>query len=282
MPQPAFTQLNRLHEDPIDELETDFMTINKHVYFASSFAAGTILCLLLFSHAASVVEGKKVKNTFGPPHSSLEKVSVPAHIDSEADNIGEPSQSTFKTDEWRPGNPHPVEPENTTLPPSGKATLRSLLGWKEEWHIHNSVSGFIPNPTEVTYIKAAGKTRLTFSSGWAIEVDDKTGSIIVPSGLPTISDEALVDMTWRALVANEGLERYRKAYRRKAEDGTVIRELVDVRLDEIRRVGDKAFVAWKLVESPPPDEDGFIRPVFWIDVRTGKIVHQGMEIHEDR
>ena len=270
------------HEDPIDEPETDFMTINKHLYFASSFAAGAILCLLLISHADSEREEDEQHCRFGAPHSSLEKVSVPAHMDLEVDNIGEPSRNPFERDEWRPGDPYPVEPEDTTLPLSGKTTLRSLLGWKEEWHVHNSVSGFIPNPTEVTYIRAAGRTKLTFSSGWAIEVDDKTGAIIVPSGLPTLSDKTLVDMTWRAFVANEGLERWRNAYRRIAENGTVLRELVDVRLDEIRRVGDKAFVAWKLVESPPPDEDGFIRPVFWVDVRTAKIVHQGMEIHEDR
>jgi hypothetical protein len=89
-------------------------------------------------------------------------------------------------------------------------------------------------------------------------------------------------MTWRAFSANDGLERWRNVYRQVADDGTVLRELSDVILDEIRRVGDKAFVAWRLVETPPPDEDGFIRSVFWVDVRSRKIVYEGNEIHEDR
>ena len=57
------------------------MTINKHLYFASSFAAGAILCLLLISHADSEREEDEQHCRFGAPHSSLEKVSVPAHMD---------------------------------------------------------------------------------------------------------------------------------------------------------------------------------------------------------
>ena len=191
--------------------------------------------------------------------------------------------ASFQGNRWRIGEPRPVEPENSSLPPFGKSTLRAIFGWKEEWHIRNSICGFVQNPKEiVSYEKKAGKTKVTFDSGWAIEINDATGQILVPPGLPPLSDNELADMTWRAFSANDGLERWRNVYRQVADDGTVLRELSDVILDEIRRVGDKAFVAWRLVETPPPDEDGFIRSVFWVDVRSRKIVYEGNEIHEDR
>ena len=138
--------------------------------------------------------------------------------------------ASFQENRWRIGEPHPVEPENSSLPPFGKSTLRAIFGWKEEWHIRNSICGFVQNPKEI------------------VSYEKKAGNV----------------------------------YRQVADDGTVLRELSDVILDEIRRVGDKAFVAWRLVETPPPDEDGFIRSVFWVDVRSRKIVYEGNEIHEDR
>ena len=60
------------------------------------------------------------------------------------------------------------------------------------------------------------------------------------------------------------------------------RELSDVQCDEIRRIGDKAVVAWLLVESSPSEDPGCIRPIYWVDVRTRKIVHWGYERWEDR
>lgn len=197
-------------------------------------------------------------------------------------NSTDKPQIPFQEENWNPHVPHPVEPEDLALPPSGTAQLRTLLGWKADWYIHNSVYGLVPNPDTVSYVREHGRTRLTFSTGWEIEVEDATGTILVPSGLPALSDERLADMTWRSLVANEGLEHWRDVYRRTAEDGTMLEELVDVHLDEIRRVGDKAFVSWRLVESPPPEEEGFIRLNFWVDVRTEKIIYEGTEINEDR
>ena len=105
-------------------------------------------------------------------------------------------------------------------------------------------------------------------------------AVLVPRDLPALSNEELVDMTWRAFVANDGLERWRNTYRRVAEDGTVRSSLSDVKLDEIRRVGDKAFVAWRLVESPPAEDGSFLRHVYWVDVRSRKIVIDGEEINE--
>lgn len=192
-----------------------------------------------------------------------------------------PSGPSFQEDLWKPGMPHPAEPEDPTLPSLGKASLRAIFGWKAEWHIHNSVCGFVSNPSEeVAYERQSGKTKVSFSSGWTIMVDDATGTILVPRDLPALSDEELVDMTWRAFVANDGLERWRNIYRRVAEDGTVRSSLSDVKLDEIRRVGDKAFVAWRLVESPPAEDGSFLRHVYWVDIRSRKIVIDGEEINE--
>ena len=107
--------------------------------------------------------------------------------------------ASFQENRWRIGEPHPVEPENSSLPPFGKSTLRAIFGWKEEWHIRNSICGFVQNPKEiVSYEKKAGKTKVTFDSGWAIEINDATGQILVPPGLPPLSDNELADMTWRA------------------------------------------------------------------------------------
>ena len=199
----------------------------------------------------------------------------------------------FSPDTWKPGLPHPIEPQDTSLPPSGKATTLTLLGRSAKWHIDNAVVGLGINPdAEVTYEIADGKTRVTFppihtnfdntNLEWTIEIDNASGRILVPPDLPPLSDEQLTNMTWQAFIANNNLERWRAIYREISDDGTVIRELSDVQCDEIRRIGDKAVVAWLLVESPPSEDPGCIRPFYWVDVRTRKIVHWGYERWEDR
>lgn len=253
------------------------MTIRNTSSLVALFAAGAATCFLVLHLINRNDTGSN--GTMNRDHIHIAGASMqPEGKPDPTDNPPIP----FREENWTPGGPHPVEPEDPALPPSGKAPLRTLLGWKAEWHVHNSVCGFVPNPDTVSYVREQGRTRLVFSTGWEIEVEDSTGRILVPPGLPALSDERLADMTWRALVANEGLERWRDVYRRAADDGTMLEELVDVHLDEIRRVGDKAFISWRLVESPPPDEEGFIRLEFWVDVRTEKIVYEGTEINEDR
>ena len=199
----------------------------------------------------------------------------------------------FTPDTWRPGLPHPIERQDTSLPPSGKATTLTLLGRSAKWHIDNAVVGLGINPdAEVKYEILDGKTRVTFppilanydntNLEWTIEIDNASGKILVPPDLPPLSDEQLTNMTWQAFIANNNLERWRAIYRKISDDGTVIRELSDVQCDEIRRIGDKAVVAWLLVESPPSEDPGCIRPFYWVDVRTRKIVHWGYERWEDR
>jgi hypothetical protein len=199
----------------------------------------------------------------------------------------------FSPDTWKPGLPHPIEPQDTSLPPSGKATTLTLLGRSAKWHIDNAVVGLGINPdAEVIYEITDGKTRVTFpptptnfdntNLEWTIEIDNATGKILVPTELPPLSDEQLTNMTWQAFTANNNLERLRAIYREISDDGTVIRELSDVQCDEIRRIGDKAVVMWLLVESPPYEEPGCIRPIYWVDVRTRKIIHFGYERWENR
>ena len=48
-----------------------------------------------------------------------------------------------------------------------------------------------------------------------------------------------------------------------------------------KTAGDKAFVAWRLMDDPP-SADGFLRLTYWVDRRTKRIVHSGTEVHEDR
>lgn len=99
---------------------------------------------------------------------------------------------------------------------------------------------------------------------------------------PEATDAELVDLTWRAFVKDDGLERWRASYRRVAGNGKTPGFLADVRLDEIERSGGEAFVAWRLVEFPEQDEGDFIRETFRVDARTREIVGRGSEIHENR
>ena len=69
-------------------------------------------------------------------------------------------------------------------------------------------------------------------------------------------------------------------HRHVNDDGSVLQEQSDIIIDEIRRVYDKAFVAWRLVANPPTDDGSFLRLVFWIDLRTNAIVFKGVEISE--
>ena len=199
----------------------------------------------------------------------------------------------FSPDTWKPGLPHPIEPQDSSLPPSGKTTTLTLLGRSAKWHIDNAVVGLGINPdAEVQYEILGGKTRVTFppvpinygntNLEWTIEIDNATGKIIEPPDLPPLSDEQLTNMTWQAFIADNNLEQWRTIYRKISDDGTIIGELSEVQCDEIRRIGDKAVVAWLLVEFPPDEDLGCIRPIYWVDVRTRKILHWGYERWEDR
>ena len=220
-----------------------------------------------------------------PPVAPLDPERIRVSFDQAKTN----AEYVFSEDTWKFGLPHPIEPKDSALPPSGKSNIYTLFGWNAALHIYNSVCGFVINPDEdVVYEKLEGKTRVTFHTGpvdfktptreWTVEIDNATGKIIIPPDLPPISYEELEDMTWNKLTANGRIEWFRGAIRRVSKREGVVRDIAEIRCEEIRRVGDKAFVIWRLVKFPPYDkEDGDGRHVFWVDVRTREIVGEGYE-----
>ena len=152
------------------------MTIGKMALFVLAFATGALLCLFLFSPTNLTAEGKEWNETTESPRKNSDTASLSEGTEVGTNKSSEVPSIPFREDEWKPGSPHPVEPEDTELPSSGKSTLRTLLGWKAEWYVHNSVCGFVSDPSQVVYTRTSGKTSLTFSSGWTIDVDDATGT----------------------------------------------------------------------------------------------------------
>jgi hypothetical protein len=219
-----------------------------------------------------------------PPVAPLDPERIRVSFDQAKTN----DDYVFSEDTWKLGLPHPIEPRDTHLPPSGKSTLQILFGWNAAWYIYKSVCGFVLNPNEdVAYEKLDGKTRVTFHTGpvefrtatreWTVEIDNATGKFLIPPDLPPISYEELEDITWNELTANGRIEGFREAIREVSKREGVVRDIAKIRCEEIRRVGDMAFVTWRYVEFPPHEEDGGVRHVFWVDVRTRKIVGDGYE-----
>ncbi len=183
---------------------------------------------------------------------------------------------------WAPGMKHPVRPDDPDLPGSGTNTLRSILGQSEAWHVYNSVCGmYTGSPETLPYERTDDATILHFPQDWEVRIDNATGAILEPPGLPPLSVEEMSDLTWAELSRDGGVERWMQTIATASAYGGKICRLDGFRLDEIRFVGDKAFVGWRILKDPP-STDGFIRLTFWIDRRTKRIVHSGTEIHEDR
>ncbi len=212
----------------------------------------------------------------------------PARIRVSFEQTNTNADYVFSEDTWKLGLPHPIEPRDSMLPPAGKSTIQILFGWNAAWYIYKSVCGFVLNPNEdVAYEKLDGKTRVTFHTGpvefrtatreWTVEIDNATGKFLIPPDLPPISYEELEDITWNELTANGRIEGFREAIREVSKREGVVRDIAKIRCEEIRRVGDMAFVTWRYVEFPPHEEDGGVRHVFWVDVRTRKIVGDGYE-----
>ena len=69
------------------------------------------------------------------------------------------------------------------------------------------------------------------------------------------------------------------AFGRDADgNGDLSRRLAEIRLDEVFRVSDKAFVAWRLLTDPPSFGGSFARIVFWIDIPSRSIISEGSEL----
>lgn len=190
-------------------------------------------------------------------------------------------RTPFDASAWKPGMQHPVVPD-PGLPDAGTNTLRAVLGQSEEWHVYNAVCGlYLGAPERIPYERTGDTTVLHFPSDWDIRIDNATGAILEPTGLPPLSERELSDLTWAEISRERGVERWMEIISISAASAGKSRRLTGFRLDEIRFVGDKAFVAWRLMDNPP-SADGFLRLTYWVDRRTKRIVHSGTEVHEDR
>lgn len=232
---------------------------------------------VVWKNAVSRFKSDEANDMKGQVHSQTE------HTDSIVPSNGAPGVPDPKTESWRPGMPHPIEPEDPDMPSSGTNSLRKILGWRSEWHVFNSVNGlYSGSGDDVPYEMGDRTVFLHLGPDWTVEVEKATGIILPPADLPTISDKELSDIAWSAMERDEELRKWSDAFQAVKESTDKGGVLAEVRLDAIRRVSDKAFVAWRLVEDPPDPEGGFIRCVYWIDVRTRRIVWSGTEINENR
>lgn len=169
------------------------------------------------------------------------------------------------------GLPSPVSPFDPDMPASGTNSLRNILGSEELRYVFNSLNGICGNDGNVAFERMNGRTQLTFETGLAIVVDDATGSILTPSDLPSVSDEELAGLSWTRLRSSGEIEKWRARFQRTDNGGNILRRLSEVRLDEIFRVSDKAFVAWRLVVWPMQDNGCYLRIVHWVDMSSGEI-----------
>ncbi len=251
-----------------------------------SVLAVVMACVLIGKFATTsspVTSGKVEEEDLGdlPPVAPLDPERIRVSFDQAKTN----DDYVFSEDTWKLGLPHPIEPRDTNLPPSGKSTIQILFGWNAAWYIYNSVCGFVMNPDEeVGYEKLDRKTRVTFRTGpayigddtrreWTVEIDNATGKFLIPQDLPPISYEELEDITWNELTANGRIGRIREAIRRASKKRSgVVRDIAEIHCEKIHRIGDKACVTWRVVEYPPCNEAEWGRHIFWVDVRTREIV----------
>ena len=170
---------------------------------------------------------------------------------------------------------HPIT-SATNSPPSGTARPAVVLG-KEEWkHVRASINGLPESRAEsIGYERAETTTMISFPSGWTLSIDNGTGSIVEPPGLPHFNSAALSATTWDDMKTNGSIAAFERGSG-EASDGRARR----FRLDETRRVADRDFVAWRLVDEPPAKDGSFLRLVYWLDARTGTILISGEEINE--
>ena len=177
------------------------------------------------------------------------------------------------------GSPTPIPPFHPDMPMYGTNSLGTILGPWEMRHVFNSLNWICGDDRKVAFERRDGLTRLTFETGLKIVIDDTTGRILAPPDLPSVSDEELAELTWERMETSGELVKWRTRLQETADAGTILRRLSEVRLDEILRVSDKAFVAWRLVEWPMSDNGSFLRIVHWVDVPSGEVISSREEYH---
>lgn len=274
--------------------------MKQHAVIATGFA-GAILCACIAAIAAVAGVFRDRPNEPAEPRSAipLSRTSSDDFSSNAISNLPLLSAESFRLDgktvaihlddrsdfdpsTWQPGMKHPVIPDDPNLPNTGTNTLRAVLGQCEEWHVYNSVCGlYLGSPERIPYERTGNTTTLHFSPDWEVRIDNATGAILEPPDLPPLSESDLSDMTWVELSRDRGVERWADIVSSAAANADRLCRLIGFRLDEIRYVGDKVFVGWRLIEDPP-SEDSFLRLTYWVDRRTKQVVHSGTEIHENR
>lgn len=160
------------------------------------------------------------------------------------------------------------------------ASLRDILGKDEYLYVSSALYGICGDDGAVSFVRTNGTTALAFTAGFHCSIDDSSGEILSPPELPSVTDAELADMTWDWMEASGELVKWSAAYQETDENGTLVERLSEVRLDDIFRVSDKAFVAWRLVRVPASPDGSHSRLVFWIDLPSGKIIAHHTEISE--
>lgn len=215
-----------------------------------------------------IPEGPEPIRTATP---SLKEFSLPQYQPTSITNVQYRHMDSI-------ARPAPVQPDDPNLPSSGKGSLRFVLGEMECAHVSDALDGMCGDDGNVAFVREGGRTALTFKNGLRIMVDDATGEIQTPPGLPAVSDAELANLTWTRMESAGAIAKWRSRYQETDVNGIISRRLSEIRLDEVFRVSDKAFVAWSLLSDPPSFGGGFVRIVFWIDLPSRSIVSEGSEI----
>lgn len=202
---------------------------------------------------------------------------------------------------WKFGEPYRVEPESPDLPASGSALLRTIVGWREEIHVNKAAFCLVSDRTgPFEYVRSNGttrvrfpeklmetaigpyygapgfrKSRVQFPDGWEIEIDDETGRILTPAGLPYRTDGEVAELTRDSLLELREFDRFREVCRQTdVRAGRTPQELVDIRTNGIRRVSDKIFVGYRLVFNDHAQDNEPTVIVFCVDAWTGEIINE--------
>ena len=168
----------------------------------------------------------------------------------------------------------PVVPIEPDLPATGVSQLWNILGREDYVYVYNSLLGVVGDERNVEFERADGTTSLKFTTGAEARIDDATGEILVPTDLPDVSDAELIEITLQRLMMSGEIARLKEM----AKSGTAA-FVAEIRLSEVVRIADKAFVAWDTKRAgnrPTP-----FQYIFWVDVRTRTIVHDSRLFFEN-
>ena len=173
---------------------------------------------------------------------------------------------------------HRVEPKKAGLDAEGKAEFADILGDSEALYVKSILSGLdvrvegqIPyvwtETTTTLYVPEFPKESFTYEQHLAgedrnletatrivLNIDNKTGEILVSEDAPVIPDDEL-DKICRSLLEKLKEERHWKLHDK-------------VWMDEVRRVSDWYYVSYRIREKPYHKGEDYWFYTFWIDSHT--------------